>query len=135
MTRLEEEALVDVEDAIPNLRERQKGQQANLTPLEEEDSVSAEDHICDIIEEVKDLEEIKDILDELRMIQRVLDDQATVLWEYTKHQQSMIRFQGNNERSILRSRREKVRRLYGEAESVEASVCSQNMFGSLVFSL
>jgi len=78
-----------------------------------------EDEICDISNEIQDLEEIKDIRDELKMIERVLDDQMTVCekyenWAFRPHSQLI--------RDDLSFRLMKLKRLSKEAESVEASV-------------
>lgn len=80
---------------------------------------NAEDKICDITEEVRHLQEIKDILDELKMIQRVIEDQETVLKKF------FVAEGDNFNLDVLPSlefRRKKAERLSSEAESVENSV-------------
>lgn len=75
--------------------------------------------ICDITKEVRHLREIKDIRDELRMIQRVIEDQQTVLKKFLEAGVSKFVL---DILSGLESRQRKSERLYSEAESVENSV-------------
>ncbi|KAI1079005.1 hypothetical protein F5B20DRAFT_591008 [Whalleya microplaca] len=91
----------------------------NVTQAELAYFRDAEDNICDITEEVKHLEEIKDICDELKMIQRVLEDQEIVLKKYSKAKNSKL------DKDVLDSlsfRQLKAARLYNEAESVGNSL-------------
>ncbi|KAI1381286.1 hypothetical protein F4677DRAFT_121139 [Hypoxylon crocopeplum] len=90
-----------------------------ISPRELESFRDTEDLICDITEEVKHLEEIKDIRDELRMIQRVLEDQRAVLEKYRSEGHRSL---GPDEPTSLSFRQNKARRLYSEAESVENSL-------------
>ncbi|KAH9996182.1 hypothetical protein F4779DRAFT_623090 [Xylariaceae sp. FL0662B] len=86
---------------------------------------NAEDNICDITKEVEHLYEIKDIRDELRMIQGVLEDQKTVLEKYSNSKGTSQ--EGGLDPSIghddvlenLNFRQRKAERLYSEAGSVE----------------
>ncbi|KAK3316816.1 hypothetical protein B0H66DRAFT_306043 [Apodospora peruviana] len=47
-----------------------------------ENRVRDEEHMCDITKEIEHLREVKDIRDELKMIERVFDDQLFVLEQY-----------------------------------------------------
>ncbi|KAI2602644.1 hypothetical protein GGR54DRAFT_491359 [Hypoxylon sp. NC1633] len=80
---------------------------------------STEDKICDITEEVKHLEEIKDIRDELRMVGRVLEDQKTVLRKYQADKTDRL---GPDVLLKLELRERKAKMLGAEAESVENSL-------------
>lgn len=97
-----------------------------ITKAEKESFKEAEDEICDISHEIKHLEEIKDIRDELRMIQRVLEDQQVVLEKYYRNN-SKGEFDFE-ELSSLYFRCAKAKRLYREAKSVEASVSYRLVF-------
>ncbi|KAI0384369.1 hypothetical protein F5Y04DRAFT_277740 [Hypomontagnella monticulosa] len=59
-------------------------EKVEMTHVEEEQLNNAEDKICDISQEVDDLVEVKDICEEIRMIQRVLTDQNNVISKFWK---------------------------------------------------
>ncbi|KAF3902530.1 hypothetical protein ABW21_db0204974 [Orbilia brochopaga] len=86
------------------------------------------DEMCDISEEVENLREIKDIKDELRMVQRVLEDQKTVIAQYSaaqSKQKSSILSEQNRLASLkqtLNFRISKTQRLVRDASSVEDSL-------------
>ncbi|CAI4219265.1 unnamed protein product [Parascedosporium putredinis] len=90
-----------------------------LTEGEREVLRKAEDDVCDILEETRYLEEIKDICDELKMIERVFEDQANFLTAYdssTPWPQPVL------ELDIWVFRRRKLTMLRVEAEVVEQSL-------------
>jgi hypothetical protein len=60
--------------------------------------LETESKICDITSEMQHLCEIKDVKDELRMIQRVLDDQWDVIDQYHAGHEE-LKFDVNQERS------------------------------------
>ncbi|KAK6355051.1 hypothetical protein TWF696_004177 [Orbilia brochopaga] len=86
------------------------------------------EEMCDITQEVENIREIKDIKDELRMIQRVLEDQETVLTQYTAVQtkgESLALPEKNRLASLKQSldfRIAKLQRLVRDASSVEDSL-------------
>ncbi|KAJ3569087.1 hypothetical protein NPX13_g6199 [Xylaria arbuscula] len=85
-----------------------------------------DEDICDITKEVRILGEVKDIGDELKMIERVLQDQATVIAQYRASlndplpQEEMNRFITLDQ--DLSSRIYKAQRLTRDALSVENSL-------------
>ncbi|RYC55422.1 hypothetical protein CHU98_g10785 [Xylaria longipes] len=85
-----------------------------------------DDDICDITKEVEILGEVKDIGDELKMIERVLQDQATVLAQYrTSRNDSLPQEEMNRLDTLdqdLDSRIYKVQRLARDAFAVETSL-------------
>lgn len=93
----------------------------------------AEELMCDISQEVGDLIEIRDICDELKMIQRVLQDQEDIIKTYYEdvakksHEGKGTSGEPKDEMgsdilSGLSLRRSIADRLYKEAEQVEVSV-------------
>ncbi|XXG97478.1 hypothetical protein Hte_003780 [Hypoxylon texense] len=98
------------------IRQGERVPQAQLNSLR-----NAEDKICDITEEIKHLQEIKDIRDELKMIQRVMEDQETVLKKFLGPEGDRFNL---DVLPNLEFRRKKAERLSSEAESVENSLKS-----------
>lgn len=86
-----------------------------------------EEEMCDISQEIDHLREIKDIRDELKMIERVLEDQLTVITQFSttfdNHQQET---EGARQVAAMiqsiKFRFSKLQRLNKDAESVETSV-------------
>ena len=86
-----------------------------------------EEEMCDISQEIDHLREIKDIRDELKMIERVLEDQLAVITQFSttfdNHQQQTEN--SNQVEALIQSikfRLSKLHRLNKDAESVETSV-------------
>lgn len=84
-----------------------------------------DEKMCNIVREVEHLREIKDILDELKMIERVLTDQQTVVQQYEKGAKTLSQeYQVTIEdlKDSLKFRISKVERLAKDAKTVENSV-------------
>lgn len=84
-----------------------------------------EEKICDITREIEHLREIKDIRDELKMIERVLVDQRTVLTQYRADHKDSTPEEDNRFASLTQNldfRILKVERLAKDALSVEDSL-------------
>lgn len=92
--------------------------------------IQIEKIICNITHEVEQLREIKDIKDELRMIQRVLDDQRIVIDKYHDGQREReeVLLPGDEAEELalmkkdLEFRISTVISLFANASSVEDSV-------------
>lgn len=86
-----------------------------------------DEKMCSIVNEVDHLREVKDILDELKMIERVLLDQQTVVLQY-QASRSLDAWGANMHRVLqnlldgLQIRIDKVQRLVRDAKAVEESV-------------
>ncbi|KAK1751389.1 hypothetical protein QBC47DRAFT_434406 [Echria macrotheca] len=82
-----------------------------------------EEEMCDISREIEHLCEIKDIRDELKMIERVLDDQLMVLRQYGEGFDIESRVMNGVDalERLLRTKLSKLRRLNEDARTVEAS--------------
>ncbi|KAI0184829.1 hypothetical protein EV127DRAFT_223845 [Xylaria flabelliformis] len=93
---------------------------------ESEAKIKDAEDICDITKEVEILGEVKDIGDELKMIERVLQDQVTVVAQYrTSRNDSLPQEEMNRLDALdqdLDSRVYKVQRLARDAFSVETSL-------------
>src|SRR3954468_14851145 len=95
----------------------------DLQNADDKDKRDVENEICDISNEVVDLEEIMDIRDELNMIERLLEDQKLVHNVYsTSNAHDTPRQELDTLLRDLDFRLSKLNRLGKVAESVEKSV-------------
>ncbi|KAK4201369.1 hypothetical protein QBC40DRAFT_306018 [Triangularia verruculosa] len=84
-----------------------------------------EERMCDITQEIEHLREIKNIRDELKIIERVLEDQMAVITQYNKRRGDLPTEAFNRLTALMQSldfRLSKVRRLTKDAEVVESSL-------------
>jgi hypothetical protein len=85
-----------------------------------------EESMCDIIKEVEHLREIKDIRDELNIIERVFTDQATVVTQFSAARRQLFKPEELNALKTLEQsidfRVSKVQKLGRDALAVEDSV-------------
>ncbi|KAK0616732.1 hypothetical protein B0T14DRAFT_523713 [Immersiella caudata] len=102
------------------LRERYTNAVGDTARILTQQRMRDEEEMCDIGQEIDHLREIKDIRDELKMIERVLEDQLAVLTQYGKSAP-----EPNTQSALehsLEFRLSKLRRLNKDAEVVEKSL-------------
>ncbi|KAL2683356.1 hypothetical protein Neosp_007826 [[Neocosmospora] mangrovei] len=118
------------------------GKEKESTKAQHQEMMQTETEICNITSEVEHLCEIKDIKDELRMIQRVLEDQRVVIDQYHAGQveensivndgrfgkEEEVRLLGGEEDELIHTKKRielrisKVKSLIADASAVEYSL-------------